>query len=126
MMYGRQLQAAANKSAQLAFLGLGVVDPPQNGRSSGMHLNFKNGVSLASIGLLFRHHWKVFDHPLTDIDKNNEIQTVKQMADKDRDTLNDFQEQPDVSFSMLADDPDNILMTKNQGQNLTYYLFAVL
>src|SRR6516225_1256847 len=97
-------------SAQLRYTSLASGDPQPDGKSSGMKLFFTNGGSLPSVGLIFEHKFKVFDHQLTDADKRSEMVEVKQVADKKRDTLTEFEEQPNASFVVPADDPDNILM----------------
>jgi hypothetical protein len=114
-------------AAQLRYTSLALGDPQPGGKSPGMKLFFTNGGSLPSVGFIFEHKFKVFDHQLTDEDKRNEVAKVKQTTDKKRDTLTEFENQPNASFAVRADDPDNILMTpKKEGQDLTYYLFATL
>jgi hypothetical protein len=112
--------------AQLRYTHPGGSDPPLNGKSTGMRLNFINGGSLPSVGLIFEHEFKVFDHPLTTVDENNEMSKIKQTADKHRGALTDSEIQPNIQFSLIADDPDNILMEKKEGSDLNYYLFALL
>lgn len=110
--------------AQLRYTEPGPTDPPIDGKSSGMRLGFINGGSLPSIGLIFEHQFKVTDHPLTNADKNSEMIKVKLTADKKRDSLGDAEIQPNIPFSVPADDPDNALMFKKEGADLTYYLFV--
>jgi hypothetical protein len=112
--------------AQLRYIHPGASDPPQNGKSMGMRLDCINGGSLPSVGLIFEHQFRVFDHPLTTVDENSEMLKLKQAADKRRSELADFEIQPNIPFTLLADDPDNILMEKKEGSDLIYYLFALL
>jgi hypothetical protein len=97
-----------------------------DGKPDGMKLSFVNGGTLPSIGLIFEHKFEVFEHQLTDAEKRSEIGKVKHSADQKRDTLTDSEIQPTISFSLPANDPDNILSVKKEGQDLTWYLFAVL
>jgi hypothetical protein len=91
-----------------------------------MWLDFMNSGSLPSVGLVFEHKYKVFDQPLPASDENSEMAKVKQAADKRRGTSGDSEIQPTESFSLSAKDPDNILVVKKEGSDLTHYLFAVL
>jgi hypothetical protein len=120
MNEARRLQielASLNKSAQLVYIFPGSGGPQLNGKSPGMRLHFINGGSLPSIGLIFEHRYVVVDHQLTDADKHNEMATVKQAADNKRGTLTDSEIQPNVPFSLPADDPDDILMVKKEGSD---------
>jgi hypothetical protein len=51
---------------------------------------------------------------------------VKQAADKRRGTSGNSEIQATEAFSLLAKDPDNILVVKKEGSDLIYYLLAVL
>jgi hypothetical protein len=125
----RRLQtdiASSNKAAKIIYTRPGGSDPPRNGKSPGMRLEFINSGSLPSVGLIFEYKNRIFDHHLTDPDKNSEMANVKQAADKRRGASGDSEIQPTEPFSLLAEDPDDILMIKKEGSDFTYYLFAVL
>ena len=125
----RQLQteiASLNKSAQISYTHPGPTDPPWNGKSPGMRLNFTNTGALPSIGLIFQHRFRVYDHPLTNIDQSKEMEDMRKIADKDRSTLTDQEQSPNIPFSLVADDPDDTLIVKKDGSAETYYMFAVL
>jgi hypothetical protein len=124
----RRLQtevASYNKSAKIVYTYPGGGDSPRNGKSPGMRLYFTNAGSLPSVGLIFEHKYKAFDHQLTNADQNAEIENVKQTAGSKHATLSDSEIQPTVQFSILAEDRDDILTVKKEGSDMTYYLFAV-
>jgi hypothetical protein len=115
-------------TAQLRYTSVASGDLRPDGRPDGMKLLFVNGGSLPSIGLIFEHKFEVFEHQLTDADKRIEMAQVKHQADNKRDTFTDSEIQPNISFSLPADDPNNILMIQKEEPDLKHYryLFAVL